>query len=262
VSSRSERSVSAVIAWLERRGIIVHRRGTPENFSYSPATGRHYPVDFTQEWIETIEQIAPYTMTNPERAAAVCWATEYLVAAGVAGSFVECGVWRGGSSMAAALTLKRLDAADRDLYLFDTYAGMTRPTEADVDYAGIPVLRDWPAPEDDHGVGAVALGEVQRNFATTGYPSEHLHYVVGDVLETIPGQAPEQIALLRLDTDWYESTKHELVHLYPRLVPGGVLIIDDYGHLEGSRQAADEYFADHPLLLARTDYSGRLGVKR
>jgi hypothetical protein len=86
--------------------------------------------------------------------------------------------------------------------------------------------------------------------------------VEGDVLETLPSHAPEEIALLRLDTDWYESTKHELVHLFPRLVPGGVLIVDDYGHLRGSRQATDEYFADRPLLLARTDYSGRVGVKR
>jgi hypothetical protein len=82
------------------------------------------------------------------------------------------------------------------------------------------------------------------------------------VESTIPEHAPESIALLRLDTDWYESTRHELTHLYPLLVPGGVLIIDDYGHLQGARKAVDEYFRDRPILLSRTDYSGRIAVKQ
>ena len=81
--------------------------------------------------------------------------------------------------------------------------------------------------------------------------------------KTIPGEAPDRLALLRLDTDWYESTRHELVHLYPRLEKGGVLIIDDYGHWEGARRAVDEYFAHNPppLLLARVDYAGRIAIK-
>ena len=76
--------------------------------------------------------------------------------------------------------------------------------------------------------------------------------------------APDEVAVLRLDTDWYESTKHELVHLYPRVSPGGVLILDDYGHYEGARRAVDEYFEEvggRPLL-SRIDYTGRVGVKR
>jgi hypothetical protein len=206
--------------------------------------------------------VAPYTLATPERIAAVCWATEYLVRTGIPGSFVECGVWRGGSTMAAALTLGRLGARDRDIYLYDTFAGMTRPTEADVDYAGVPLLRDWPAPEEDHPVGAVGLDEVRANLARTGYDPERLHFVVGPVEETLPEQAPESIALLRLDTDWYESTRHELVHLYPRLHTGAVLIVDDYGHMQGVRKAVDEYFEGRPALLCRTDYSGRVVVKQ
>jgi hypothetical protein len=257
------RLTSATSAWLRRRGVIVHRRGTPEQFSYAPASGRHYPVDFDPEWIETLERVAPYTMTTPERGAAVCWATEYLVSNDIPGSFVECGVWKGGSTMAAALTLTRLEADDRDLYLFDTFAaGMTRPTEEDIDYAGVPVLRDWPAPEDDHGAGGVSLSEVRSNLARTGYDSDRLHFIEGPVERTIPERAPDSIALLRLDTDWYESTRHELDHLYPRLVPGGVLIIDDYGHLQGARKAVDEYFDGRRILLSRTDYSGRIAVKQ
>ena len=81
--------------------------------------------------------------------------------------------------------------------------------------------------------------------------------------DTLPEQAPSRIALLRLDTDWYESTRHELIHLYPRLSQGGVLIVDDYGHWDGCRLAVDEYFATEadPVLLTRIDYTGRICVK-
>jgi O-methyltransferase len=116
---------------------------------------------------------------------------------------------------------------------------------------------------DEDSTWAIAgLGEVQRALTTTGYPAERVHLVPGKVEDTIPGAAPDEIALLRLDTDWYESTHHELVHLFPRLVGGGVLIIDDYGYWQGARKAVDEYFAEHdvPLLLNRIDATGRVAV--
>ncbi len=96
----------------------------------------------------------------------------------------------------------------------------------------------------------------------TGYPAGQTHFVPGMVEETIPASAPEKIALLRLDTDWYESTRHELEHLFPRIVDGGVLIIDDYGHWAGARRAVDEYFRNQgiALLLNRLDYTGRIGI--
>jgi hypothetical protein len=225
-------------------------------------SGRDIPVDLEREWVDTIERVLPFTMTTPERLAAVCSATEYIVRHEIPGSFVECGVWRGGSMMAVAFTLQRLGATDRDLYLFDTYSGMTRPTEADLDVGGHACLDHWPAPGDDAGIGAVPVPEVQAALALTGYDPARLHFVEGSVEETLPDYAPSQIALLRLDTDWYASTRHELVHLYPLLVLGGVIIIDDYGHLQGARKAADEYLGDHRILLDRIDYSGRIGVKQ
>jgi hypothetical protein len=74
---------------------------------------------------------------------------------------------------------------------------------------------------------------------------------------------PAALALLRLDTDWYESTRHELQNLYPMLSTRGVLMIDDYGHWAGSRRAVDEYFSDprRKILLNRVDYTGRIGIK-
>jgi hypothetical protein len=107
------------------------------------------------------------------------------------------------------------------------------------------------------------LADVQANLRSTGYPPERIHYVVGKVEDTLPQAAPERIAILRLDTDWYESTRHELEHLYPRLTAGGVLIIDDYGHWAGARRAVDEFLArtESAILLNRIDYTGRIGVK-
>jgi predicted O-methyltransferase YrrM len=107
------------------------------------------------------------------------------------------------------------------------------------------------------------LADVQANLRSTGYPVERMRFVVGDVADTVPREAPERIAILRLDTDWYASTRHELEHLYPRLAVGGVLIVDDYGHWEGARLAVDEFLerTSAPILLNRIDYTGRIGVK-
>jgi hypothetical protein len=107
------------------------------------------------------------------------------------------------------------------------------------------------------------LADVKRNMGLTGLPESQIVYVQGKVEETIPMTIPNQIALLRLDTDWYESTKHELIHLYPRLVSKGTFVIDDYGHWQGCRKAVDEFFKEHQLhpLFLRIDYTGRVGIK-
>jgi hypothetical protein len=165
--------------------------------------------------------------------------------------------------MAAALAL--LDLKDRrDLYLYDTFEGMTPPTETDVDYKGTSasaLLANEARTEDSIWWAYAPLDAVRAAMTSTGYPEDRIHFVKGPVEETIPAHAADSIALLRLDTDWYQSTRHELEHLYPRLVPGGVLIIDDYGHHMGCKKAVDEYFADAPVLLHRIDYSGRMVVK-
>jgi hypothetical protein len=221
------------------------------------------PSDLTEAEAETFAAVKPYTMTSPERIVAFTQAVEYVLRTEVPGSIVECGVWRGGSMMAAARTLLAAGETSRDLYLFDTYEGMSAPTGSDRDYQGAAaedLLRR--SPRDDNEVWCYAgLEDVRTNLESTGYPAGRMHFIEGKVEDTIPSAAPEEIAILRLDTDWYESTKHELVNLYPRLKPGGVLIIDDYGHWEGARQATDEYF-DGSLLLHRIDYTGRAAVKR
>jgi O-methyltransferase len=222
---------------------------------------------FDRDFEPIYERCRPYTMTSPERMHALFRAIRYVEANGVEGDIVECGVAAGGSMMVAALTLMSLQGSERGLYLYDTFAGMTEPGEVDVDFAGNFVgnrsWRQWKESQKKcHNTWCyAALPTVKANMVSTGYPQELLRYVVGPVEKTIPSLVPERIALLRLDTDWYESTRHELTHLYPRLSAGGVLIVDDYGYWEGCRKAVDEYFAKSPPLLNRIDRMGVMAVK-
>lgn len=219
-----------------------------------------------------IEQALPYTMTGIPRMLALIDAVRYLEHRKLPGAFAECGVWRGGSVLAMILTLQELGIEHRDIHLYDTFEGMTAPTGEDVSDIDPPALDTWEAAEREGRTAWEELfapeltGEeaVRRLLSDTGYPEARLHFVRGPVEETLPQAAPDELALLRLDTDWYESTRHELIHLFPRLRVGGVLLIDDYGHWRGARRAVDEYFGtEHPpLLLNRIDYTGRVAVKQ
>jgi O-methyltransferase len=226
-----------------------------------PAANGALPWDLDPQTIATYGKVRPFTMTSAERINALVAAARYIIAADIPGSIVECGVWKGGSMMAVAMALVSAHRADRDLYLFDTFRGMTQPTQVD----GEHVQTTWASHEKDtHNTWAYAgLDEVKANMATTGYPPDLVHYVVGKVEDTIPQSAPGPIAILRLDTDWYESTKHELDHLFPRLAKGGILIIDDYGSFPGARKAVDEYVSKHQLalFLSRIDNDARLAIK-
>jgi hypothetical protein len=192
-------------------------------------------------------------------------AVQHAVEHDIPGHFVECGVWKGGSSMAAAWMYRQLGRTDIDLFLFDTFEGMSQPSEHDFRAkTGERAADLLSSSNKSAGVWAYSpLAEVQANLASTGYPTNKVHFIQGRVEDTIPSHAPEQIAVLRLDTDWYESTKHELFHLFPRLSKNGILIVDDYGCWAGSRKAVDEYFADFESrpLLARIDDTGRICTK-
>jgi hypothetical protein len=220
----------------------------------------------SKEFGEIYERCRPYTITSAERMYALYLSLKYVVQHGIKGDVVECGVFKGGSSMLAALVLMKTGAIDRKIYLYDTYSGMTKPTEKDVDLTGRPALKTWLDMRKDEHINMwtyCPLEEVKRNLFSTGYPKENLIFVKGRCEDTIPGIAPEKISVLRLDTDWHDSTYHELRHLFPRLAARGVLIIDDYGHHRGAREAVDEYFRgqNEPILLSRIDYTGRLGIK-
>jgi len=240
-------------------------RLAPTSLIGSRPVARAYPPDFSAEEIEVLRTVAPYTMTSAEKIVELLRAVEYVIRAGIPGAIVECGVWKGGSMMAVASQLRRLGDTSRRLYLFDTFEGMTEPGHVDRSHAGESAAKLLASGDRETSwVWAKGpLDTVKQVIAHTQYPAELVSFVKGRVEDTLPKAAPEQIALLRLDTDWYSSTYHELVHLYPRLSSAGVLIIDDYGHWEGARRAVDQYLAEQriTLLLHRIDYSGRLAVK-
>ncbi len=220
-------------------------------------------------WRDLLDSVRHATMTSDERLVALCEAVAYVCRNDIVGDMVECGVWRGGSMMAVAKTLLQLRGEQRHLWLYDTFDGMTAPTVSDVDLLGqeAQTLLDQADRCDAQSVWCRSgLSEVQFNLDATGYPQNKISYIVGDVLETlsVPAKRPQRISLLRLDTDWHASTRIELEQLFPLLSPGGVLIIDDYGHWGGCRKATDEHLAENDIriLLHRIDYTGRIAIKQ
>ncbi len=227
--------------------------------------GRPWQRDVSDEEKDILRFAKPYTMTSQARLVYLVRAVRYLVENRIPGSIIECGVWRGGSMMAVARTLVELKAADRDLYLFDTYAGMNAPTEHDRKAEDdLDVRQKWQQSQrgDVNEWCYASIEDVRSNLLSTGYPEEKLHFIKGPVEETLAEFSVEQIALLRLDTDWYVSTKCELETLYSSVAPSGVVILDDYGSWDGARKAVDEFLPTlpYPVLLHRVDPSARAWV--
>ena len=259
---------------LAKRGVKRALRAAGYDLSaYQPAgPADENPLSFVHQDMEEpfpdlFLRCHPYTMTSVERLYALFQAVNYIENEGIPGSIVECGVWRGGSSMMAALTLLAKGCSSRDLHLYDTYEGMSCPTDIDEKCDGSVDAR---AKYDETHDGSktdwcyASLEEVKNNLTSTGYPAGRMHFVKGMVEETLIGDPPTgPIAILRLDTDFYESTKCELEVLYAQLVPGGVLIIDDYGTWKGARKAVDDFFDGMGVrpLLNKIDRTGRIGIK-
>lgn len=215
-----------------------------------------------------LNRVAGRTLGVPLQQYTTWSAVRYLVQNHIDGAIVECGTWRGGQAMIAALTLMQVGDTSRDIYLFDTFEGMPPPSDRDTrldDGMHADQMLELSLGDRTSSENAWCIADqrdVASGMASTNYPAEHVHLVAGLVEDTIPSEAPPRIALLRLDTDWYESTRHELEHLWPRLVPGGVLMLDDYGWWDGARRAVDEWLEESkvPLLLLRAD-EGRVAVK-
>jgi hypothetical protein len=240
-----------------KNSVITGRGNIKENF----------PSDFTASEIENVSAVKGFTMTSHERQVVLLRAIDYLVQNKIEGDIVECGVWKGGSMMLIARRLLQLNDTRRKLFLFDTFEGMSEPNEKDVsainNSTASELLQKENKLEGDNVWCYSSLDEVKANLNKTNYPADKIFYFKGKVEDTLPEPSVGKIALLRLDTDFYESTKHELEILYDLLVPGGVLIIDDYGHWTGSKKAVDEFIEKRKLtiFLNRIDYTGRLAIK-
>jgi hypothetical protein len=249
----------AIRKWINQRGYDLIKLN-------SASLNNGLPIDFTPLDRQIINKVRPFTMTSPERIAALINSIQYLKNSRIKGSIVECGVWKGGSMMAAIFSLLDIGDLERSIYLYDTFEGMSEPSENDESFTGKPAAELLKAQDRmvSESVWCYStLDEVKNNIQSTQYPADKIHFIQGKVEDTIPLNLPEPIALLRLDTDWYESTRHELEHLFPLIVKGGVLIIDDYGHWKGARKAVDEYFQKQgiQILLNRIDYTGRIAIK-
>ena len=225
------------------------------------------PVEATDFDLETISIALKYSMTSPQRLWSLIQAVKYISENKIPGDICECGVWRGGSVIAIARTLESMQDTGRRIYLYDTFEGMTKPSDIDKSYDRNELaqeIMDRTEVADGANIWARAsLEDVKSNLENSAYPFENYVFVKGDVAKTLIDTIPSKLALLRLDTDWYESTLLELQTLYPAVSHGGVVIIDDYGHWQGCRKAVEEYFRNQEIkpLLNYVDYTGRLLIK-
>lgn len=206
-----------------------------------------------------LEKLLPYTKSSLRRLTGMADAIKYVDHEKIEGDIVECGVWRGGN-----LILARKLSPKRTCWLYDTFEGMPPPGEHDKKKSGATAMESYQHKVSiGHKWAAVSVEEVLENFREHGLDDSRLVFVVGMVEDTLRfvDNLPDKIAVLRLDTDWYSSTKIELEVLYPRLVNRGVLIVDDYGHWLGSKKAVDEYFGERISTMTWIDYTAVKMVK-
>lgn len=194
--------------------------------------------------------VRPYTMVTEARLRNIYDVARAIEARRVAGAFVECGVWRGGSAAVMAAVAARARSG-RKVWLFDSFEGLPEPTALDgsaaATYAGmrsggkLRSIEQLVAPLDD-------VREVMRRV---GVDERALAIRKGWFQDTLPLARGEigPIALLRLDGDWYESTRVCLEQLYDQVAAGGAVVIDDYDYWEGCRRAVDEFLARQPSAI-------------
>ena len=199
---------------------------------------------------QALFRVKRFTMTSPQMCRRLWNQCHQLLQSNVSGCFVECGVWKGGSAAIMGLALQHANQK-RDLHLFDSFEGLPEPSEADG-----PSAAAYSSGQSSGKLSPIKrceadLDEVQDFlFLKTRLNPAHVHFHVGWFQATVPAAAPRlrPIALLRLDGDWYESTRLCLEHLYPNVSPGGIIVMDDYWAWEGCRKATDEYRQTHQII--------------
>lgn len=200
-----------------------------------------------------INIVKPYTMTSVERISCLFDSLEYIRKNNIEGDLIECGVWKGGNILGMMEYLNFFKIYDKKIWMYDTFEGMTKPSDVDIDLNNTKAEQIF-----DTILCYSSIDEVKKNLSQSKFPIENLKIIIGDVVETlnISENTPDIISLLRLDTDWYFSTKKELEVLYPKLNKKGILIVDDYGHWQGSKKAVDEFFKEKMINKKQIDYTG------
>jgi hypothetical protein len=254
------------------------RRGPPRDASPAAAElPRPAGYDLEEEAREAIRIVRSHTMLSYERLITLYQQAAHCERARVPGCFVECGTWKGGAVAIMALANLRHGDRRRPLHLFDSFEGIPEPDEgADGEKAAREVrsvggaARGRLSPVEGFyerfadGVGTL---EINRRLMEeiVRYDPAYLRYHKGWFQDTVPRDAAGvgPVAILRLDGDWYASTKVCLEHLYGNVVPGGFVVVDDYGHYPGCRKAVDEFLEREGIrpFLTHIDYTGRYWIK-
>ena len=227
-------------------------------------------VELDDVEIELIKYVldSGYTMTSVSRLVNTVKSCRYVVENKIPGDFVECGVWRGGNLIIFQKLIEKYNLKKK-IYAFDTFEGMSNPEEIDKTFDGkssIELLEKLNKRNIDRDnnilIADCSLEKVKENFKKFS-SQENLICIKGKVEETLEKKdnLPDKISILRLDTDWYSSTKKELETLFPLLEKNGILIIDDYGYWQGAKKAVDEYFKDKKVVMFKIDFTGRLIIK-
>jgi O-methyltransferase len=219
---------------------------------------------------EAVDAASGHTLISYERAVTLFQQVVHLEARGIEGALVECGVWKGGAAAVMAQANLRHGSRRRMIHLFDSFAGLPEPTPKDGERVMAAAAMKAERPLGEGGAlrpvnwDVAGREDCEALMRRIGFPAEWVRYHVGwfqDTLSSADGIGP--IALLRIDVDWYESTRLCLEKLFPHVVPGGFVVFDDYGHFEGCRKAVDEFLARHAIgaFLHHIDYTGRYLVK-
>ena len=215
-----------------------------------------------------METSLKYSMTPKVRMWALLQSIKYILNLKIEGDIVETGVFQGGNLI---LCQKLLDIyepkTNRKIFGYDTFEGMTEPNNYDVTYANKSAKKNLSKYKKDKNnkdsMWAISGYEETNNNILESTIYKNFQLIKGDVVSTLSDKKnlPKKISILRLDTDFYESTKKELETLYPLLSVGGILIIDDYGHWKGCQKAVDEYFKEKKIELFMCDFSCRYFIK-
>ena len=222
-------------------------------------------VEASKQELDEFNKINELSLTSLPNRWSLLQSLHYINNNNIKGDIVETGVFKGANLVLINNFLKKFNI-DKKIYAYDTYAGQPEPSNLDFDLKGTSMIDKFSDLKKKKIIPVYcSLEAVKENvskFSNTDLSK--IIFVKGKVEDTLELEKniPSQISLLRLDTDFHDSIKKSLEILYPRLISGGVLIIDDYGHFKGAKLAVDNYFKNkQKIWMHRVDYTCRLVIK-
>jgi hypothetical protein len=221
----------------------------------------YFPIEANNFERKIIRKSLNYSMTNNLRMFTLIKAFKYIIKNKIKGDFVECGVWKGGNLILLQNLIEKYAIYNKKIYAYDTFMGMSKFSKSD--YTDNFVHASDVLKADKKTLCYSSLEDFKNNFYSNTKFNKNLTIIKGEVEKTLREKknVPKKISILRLDTDYYSSTKIELEILWPRLSKGGILIIDDYGYWRGCKKAVDEFFYKKDPLLLHIDESCRILIK-